>query len=127
PGGGPAMLYRADVVVYYIGNGAGGRPSLWRARVMPGAVASEELVEGIENLQFRYGLDQGQADALTGYVATQSNASGVANTEAAWRRVGQVQVGVLAASPNAAGSAQAAQTPRVLDATPTLPTDGRYR
>lgn len=121
-------LYRADVMVYYIGNGAGGRPSLWRARVLPGGgVTSEELVEGIENLQFRYGLDQGPADALTGYIATQANAGGVANTEVAWRRVGQVQVGVLAASPNAAASAQASQVPRVLDATPALPTDGRYR
>ncbi|WP_374014112.1 PilW family protein [Pseudoxanthomonas koreensis] len=129
PGGGPAMLYRADVVVYYVGNGAGGRPSLWRARVAPGGgVTSEELVEGIENLQFRYGLDQGPADALTGYVATQANAAGVGGAETDWRRVGQVQIGVLAVSPNPAAAPQATVAPpRVLDATPTLPTDGRYR
>jgi type IV pilus assembly protein PilW len=129
PGGGPAMLYRADVVVYYIGNGAGGRPSLWRTRVgSGGALTSEELVEGIENLQLRYGLDSGTATTLTGYITTQADASGVGTAETNWRRVGQVQVGVIAASPNPASSAQtAAGTLRVLNTPVTPPDDGRYR
>lgn len=128
PGGGPATLYRADVLVYYVGNGAGGRPSLWRARIgAGGAVTSEELVEGIENLQFRYGLDQGPANDLTGYVSSQATASSVGAGETDWRRVGQVQVGVVAASPNPAVAAVPTTTPRVLDATPTLANDGRYR
>ena len=130
PGGGPAMLYRAEAVIYYVGTGAGGQPSLWRARINPDAatVTSEELVEGIENLQFRYGMDQGPATDLTGYIDTQATAAGVGAAETDWRRVGQVQVGVLAASPNPAASAQATQMPRrLLDVTPTLPSDGRYR
>lgn len=128
PGGGPAMLYRAEVMVYYVGDGAGGQPSLWRARInADGSLASEELVEGIENLQFRFGMDQGAATSLTGYIASQAGATGVGTSEEAWRRVGQVEIGVLAVSPNPAAAPQAIQVPRVLDVSPTLPADGRYR
>ena len=129
PGGGPAMLYRADVVVYYIGLGAGGRPSLWRARVnADGSVASEELVEGVENLQFRYGMDSNTADDPTGFIATQGTATDVGTTDLQWRRVGQVQVALLVSSPGPAVAAQATKfTPNLLGATVTLPDDSRYR
>jgi len=126
--GGPTMLYRGEAIVYYIGEGAGGRPSLWRARInADGSTNGEELVEGIENMQFRYGLDMNPATNPKGYIATQSTATAVGNTEDNWRRVGQVQVALLAASPNPAASAQAADVPTLLDATATLPADGRYR
>ena len=131
PEGGPAMLYRADAMVYYIGQGAGGQPSLWRARInADNSVTSEELVEGIEDLQFRYGLDQGTAAKPTGYIATQAAASGVGNSEDAWRLVGQVQVALLAVSPNPAASAQATRDegrPALFGVAASLPADGRYR
>lgn len=129
PEGGPAMLYRAEAVVYYVGQGAGGQPSLWRARInADGSTAGEELVEGIENLQFRYGLDRNPAANPSGYVDSQGGAAYVGATEAEWRRVGQVQVGLLAASSNPSASAQASQiTPMLLDAAANLPNDGRYR
>ena len=128
-GGGPAMLHRAEVVVYYIGNGAGGRPSLWRARLNgTGAVASEELVEGVEDLQFRYGMDSNPATDPTGFVATQGTAANVGSTDLDWRRVGQVQVALLAASPEPASSAQpSAVALNLLGTTVTPPNDGRYR
>ncbi len=128
--GGPTMLYRGEAVVYYIGLGAGGQPSLWRARInKDGSSNSEELVEGIENMQFRYGMDRNAVGTLpSGYIASQGTATDVGTTEAAWRRVGQVQVALLAASPDRAASAQAsAVTPTLLGVTPALPADGRYR
>ena len=128
--GGPAMLFRGEAVVYYIGLGAGGQPSLWRARVnVDGTTNSEELVEGIENMQFRYGMDRNAAPATpSGYIATQGTAAAVGTTAAEWSRVGQVQVGLLAASPNRAASVQATQVaPSLLGDVQVLPADGRYR
>ena len=128
PEGGPAMLYRAEAIVYYIGTGAGGRPALWRARInSDSTVTSEELVEGIEDMQFRYGLDRNVATSPSGYIDRQRPASTVGTTEVDWRRVGQVQVALLGASPNAAASAQATQAPTLLDSTATVAADGRYR
>lgn len=129
PAGGPTMLYRGEAVVYYIGLGAGGQPSLWRARInVDGSTTSEELVEGIENLQFRYGMDLNPATNPSGYIATQGTAADVGTSEADWRRVGQVQVALLASSPNPATSAQAQVTPLTLLGVAVAPADdGRYR
>lgn len=130
PEGGPTMLYRGEAVVYYIGLGAGGRPSLWRARInTDGSTTAEELVEGIEDLQFRYGLDRNPATNPAGYILTQAAAGGVGASEAEWRRVGQVQVALLAVSPNPAASAQAqaANAPTLFGVVAATPADGRYR
>ena len=128
--GGPAMLFRGEALVYYIGLGAGGQPSLWRARINAnGTTASEELVEGNENLQFRYGIDRNAPPPFpSGYIATQGTATDVGTTVDQWRRIGQVQVGLLASSPNRAAAAQASQiTPMLLGEVQALPADGRYR
>ena len=128
--GGPAMLFRGEALVYYIGLGAGGQPSLWRARINAnGTTASEELVEGIENLQFRYGIDRNAPPAFpSGYIATQGTATDVGTTVDQWRRIGQVQVGLLASSPNRAASVQASQiTPMLLGEAQAPAADGRYR
>jgi len=128
PEGGPAMLYRAEAVVYYIGNGTGGQPSLWRARINhDGSLTSEELVEGIENLQFRYGIDRNPATDPTGFMATQGAATDVGSSDLEWRRVGQVQVALLASSPRPAGSAQATSQPTLLGTAVSAADDGRYR
>ncbi|GAB3507881.1 PilW family protein [Pseudoxanthomonas daejeonensis] len=128
PEGGPTMLYRAESVVYYIGAGAGGQPSLWRARVnTDGSTTSEELVEGIEDMQFRYGMDRRPATNPSGYIATQGGAADVGTTEVEWRRVGQIQVALLAASPNAAASAQAQTVPTLFGVNAAPASDGRYR
>lgn len=108
---GQTMLYRAESLVYYVGtSGTTGEPALFRARSNDaGVYASEELVEGIENLQFMYGLDRVTALDTTppsGYIEVHQPASGIANTALAWRRVGMVQVGMLAVSPNPAAAPQ---------------------
>ncbi len=106
---GQTMLYRAESLVYYVGTGAGGGPSLFRARY-DGATnryIPDELVEGVENLQFLYGLDR-VADLTnnppSGYIDVVATASGVGAAEPQWRRVGSIQVGLLMRSPDRAGA-----------------------
>jgi len=110
----PTLVYRAESMVYYIGNGASG-PGLRRARAdSSGAYAiNEELVQGIENLQLLYGLDATAnitpADPPIGNVTVRNVASGVTTAASPaganqWRRVGQVQVGVVTRSADRAGT-----------------------
>ena len=131
---GQTMLYRAESLVYYVGTGASGEPALFRARFNGTAYVPEELVEGIENLQLIYGLDR-VTDLTTtppsGYIDEQNpaNAGGAWNANK-WRRVGLVQVGMLARSPGPAAATQAAGTSRrVLGVSFAPPTtnDARYR
>ncbi len=131
PEGGPTMLYRAEALVYYIGNGAGNRPSLFRARIRADGTPiqpSEELVEGVEDMQFLYGQDALNASGTpTGYISTQGTATTVGAAAVDWRRVGQVQVALLLASPDRASSAQAATAPALFGVASAVAADGRYR
>lgn len=108
------MLYRAEAVVYYVASN-GTEPALYRARAGSGGGYGdgEELVEGIESLQFLYGLDAevniSRAAPPTGNIVEQRAGNNVstATTAAAvaqWRRVGLVQVGLLARSPQQASA-----------------------
>ncbi|WP_422507354.1 PilW family protein [Stenotrophomonas sp. GZD-301] len=140
---GETMLYRAESIAYYVGTSANGEPVLMRARANAAGnyVVREELVEGIENLQVMYGLDTtpviSQTQLPVGNVTVQGTATDVSTGNDAvaanqWRRVGQVQVGVLARSPNpsmATSSATAVNDPRLLGVrfVPAAATDGRYR
>ncbi|GGZ54508.1 pilus assembly protein PilW [Lysobacter xinjiangensis] len=134
---GHAALYRAEAVAYYVANNASNRRSLFRAR-WTGAAAPvvEELVEGIESIQFLYGQDRStDVGNPSGFMANQVPASdlGAATTTAGeqnWRRVGLVQVAVVASSPDPATTRQAdsEQTrPRALGLRVVGPEDGRYR
>lgn len=134
---GQTVLYRANSIVYYVGNGTSGEPSLWRARAnSAGAYGSEELVEGVESLQFLYGLDE--TDAISslapprGSIDEHATAATLGVNEAQWRRVGLVQVGLLLRSPQPATASQAASSaanPRALgvEFRPASSNDSRYR
>ncbi len=141
----PTMVYRAESMVYYIGTGTNG-PGLRRARATSGGGygINEELVQGIENLQLMYGLDTTATISAetppVGNITVQNVASGVAtatNATAAgqWRRVGMVQVGLVARSADRAGTdantrpTDTAATMGVLGMTynQNAATDGRYR
>ena len=137
----PTMLYRAESMVYYVGTGANG-PGLRRARANSAGVyaINEELVEGIENMQLLFGLDTttdiSAATPPVGNITTLNTASGVTTLTNAtgagqWRRVGQVQVGLVARSPGPAGTAKpdAAARVGVLGMTydQDAVTDKRYR
>lgn len=136
---GQANLHRAESVVYYIGV-TDGRPSLYRVRFTAAPnggldTQSQELLEGVENMQLLYGQDR-QLDPdepPTGFIDRQLDAGGVEASVAtpadAWRRVGAVQLGLLAVSPQRAVSAQAEDANRLnaLGVEYTTPDDGRYR
>ena len=136
---GQATLHRAESVVYYVGV-SNGRPSLFRVRFTAApngnlVAQNQELLEGIENMQFLYGQDRqlDPARAPTGYIDRQLDAAGVQTSVAAapegWRRVGLVQLGLLAVSPERAVSAQAEDDNRLtaLGVEYQTPDDGRYR
>lgn len=137
---GQALLHRAESIVYYVGVNASGRPSLYRARfnAKPDAtvvVDRQELVEGIENLQFLYGQDRiiDPAKEPSGFVDRQVVASDVVSgavaADDAWRRVGAVRVGLVAVSPDRATAPQATgdHALRATGVVYTAPEDGRYR
>ncbi|MCD9030690.1 PilW family protein [Luteimonas sp. Y-2-2-4F] len=136
---GQATLHRADSVVYYVGLNAQGNPALYRLRhtLVGGAVAfdNEELVEGIESLQVLFGQDS-NVDALTrptGNIGSSAHAGALigGGDENAWRRVGMIQVGVVARSPERAAAEQrdtgVAPPLSLLGLTVTPSDDGYYR
>lgn len=133
---GQTSLYRAESLVYYIGQRGepGAEPALYRARFNGAVYATEELVEGIENLQILYGRDRETNLATnppSGYIDVQTvaNAGGAWGADD-WRRVGLVQVGLLARSPDPAAAGQAAADQRSmlgLDFAPPATNDARYR
>ncbi|WMJ68605.1 PilW family protein [Stenotrophomonas sp. 24(2023)] len=109
------MLYRADGLVYYVSRNSSNEPALYRARAngAGGYGDGEELVEGIESLQLLYGLDATTNISLTtppsGNIVEQRTANDVSTANDAtavgqWRRVGMVQVGLLARSPQPANA-----------------------
>lgn len=132
---GQTMLYRAESLIYYVALNGSNRPSLYRARSNNNGqyLDREELVEGIENLQFLYGLDREgdlAASPPSGYIDDHQPASTVSpNTAVEWRRTGLVQVGMLAVSPGVASAQQATgdQRPRALGVQYTTPNDARLR
>lgn len=134
-----ATLYRAQSLVYYVGVGAGGGPSLFRASANgAGTYVSEELVEGVESLQLLYGRDQSVVGARpTGYISRNGVATGIGGGVATptnaqaddWRRVGMVQVGMLMRSSDPAAATQATNKPSALGVsiTPAATGGGYYR
>lgn len=107
---GQTLLYRANSMVYYVAEGASGDPALHRARYNGGAYAVEELVEGIESLQILYGMDETPVispnSPPVGNIAEHQTADVLATDPAEWERVGLVQIGVLATSPERAAAPQ---------------------
>jgi type IV pilus assembly protein PilW len=138
---GQAMLYRADSLVYYVGLNAQDVPAMYRLRYLmtaAGAVqaVNEELVEGIESIQLRFGQDSftGAGERPSGNIGQSAVADELvgANWEDAWRRVGLVQLGLIARSsdPAAAGQRDVSDATPPLSAlgvTVTAPSDTFYR
>ena len=150
------MLYRAETVVYYVSRGGGTNadgtqpPSLFRARAINDAAGGfrlerEELVEGVEALQFLYGMDEnlptdaapnnlprGNVEKMR--IASDVSPSGNPDNAAGdlWRRVGSVQVGLLLRSADRSAAEQSVQAPmvlgvRMLRGAADNRTDGHYR
>jgi len=81
---------------YYIKNGANGSPSLWRASWRNGSTSAPlenlELVEGIQDIQFEYGIGSGTGENRTVSDTAFIKANAVAN----WNDVVAVKVRLLA-------------------------------
>lgn len=107
-----AEVYPFMDTVYYIGTNPGGNPALYR--IQNGA--GEELVENVEDIELRFGVDADNNFAIDNYVA----AAAVAN----WRQVLSVRVNLVFVSNN--NVATAAQ-PYVVEGVNTIPGDTRLR
>jgi len=85
-----ASVTPVQTVVYFVGTSTSGNgPALWQK---VGADAPVELVEGVENLQFLYGLDSNADRIPNSYVA--ASAVGATN----WNNVVAIQMAVLVRS-----------------------------
>ena len=136
-------LHRAEYIAYYVKNNAAGVPSLFvrrfeRTGTPTDLAAAEELVEGVDGFQMRFGLDT--STPLDGEVddfLTATEVVGAAATEldidALWRRVLSIRVAMLLRSGERAGvsgteaDGSTARTFDLLGVTVTPPNDGRMR
>ncbi|SEL73984.1 type IV pilus assembly protein PilW [Pseudoxanthomonas sp. GM95] len=137
-----AELYRAESEVYYVGLNSDSRPSLYRARFTAApdggiTALTEELVEGVESMQLLYGQDSPTSStpggSVTQLVTADQIDTSMSSSEAAWRRVITVQIGLVMASPEVASATQVdssnTQTAGLTaqGVTFTAPNDGRAR
>ncbi len=85
-----ATLMRYMAHTYFIAPGSDGEPALYRQSVSAGVPQSQELVEGIENLQVLYGVDQDGDRLPDNYV--RANLVG----SASWNNVVSIRFGIIA-------------------------------
>lgn len=114
-------VVRLRSVVYYLREGStpGAGTSLWRR--VSGSTAAEELVEGVERLQFQYGEDT-NGDATIG-VGEYRNADEVED----WNQVLSVRIALLIRSLSAYGTDTDEREYEVLDETVEAPGDRHLR
>lgn len=118
-----AEIHRAEYVALFVRKNPNGIPSLYVRRFeRDGTVLadSEELVEGVENLQLRFGVDSNGDGAIDGYQTAAQMVAGLTGDplalDARWRQVLSVRVGMLLRSPgNAAVGSGAGGGPRTYD------------
>jgi type IV pilus assembly protein PilW len=110
-----SQIVPVRTVAYYIGTAAG-RTGLWR---VAGNGAPEELVEGVERMELRFGVDTNNDRIADDYVT--ADLVGGAN----WGNVISVSVALLVRSPDQYGTERDANTYTLLDKTFTAPSD-RY-
>jgi len=106
---------------YYIGEGAGGGPSLWRISYNNGLsnpLVPEELVEGIENLQILFGVDTDDDGIIDSY----NTAQNVSHAQ-----VASIQLGMIVASDAESLSTAKARTLNVIGTFVKTPNDRRLR
>jgi Tfp pilus assembly protein PilW len=97
-----SVIGTIETVVFYVANdNASGtnRPTLYKNVISPtGANTSQALVEGVENFQVLYGVDNAPSDGIADQYVP---ASGVVN----FAQVVSVQIGILVYGVNATGTA----------------------
>lgn len=112
------QLHRVETKVYYVGLTARGTPALYQMLpdISGAAVNSrrEELLDGVETLQFQFGTDTAPAAALPDGVINAYTTAEPLNTDGSvitgmtftqqWRRAGTARIGLLVRSPERAQS-----------------------
>ncbi len=96
-----AKILKFETNVYYIGTGASGEPSLFRATLAGGGLNPQELVEGIENIQLLYGKDLNSdriPDVYMTAAEVNNSKTTAADLEVEWSNVVSVRVAILARS-----------------------------
>jgi len=78
-------------VAYFIGNNAAGNRSLYSVGLIAGVTATQELIEGIWDMQIMYGVDTTGDRQVDSYLT--------ANSVTNWSQVVSVQVNLLSYSP----------------------------
>jgi type IV pilus assembly protein PilW len=118
-----AQVMRGETWVFYVGaRPGGGPPALFQRRLLinTGATSAtlpaEELVEAVETMQVRYGVDTAQDGTIDSYVT--------ANNVADWGLVATVRVALVARSPEEYGT-DVDQDQYVVDETIFNPVDDR--
>ena len=134
-------IHRYNYIVYFVGiDAASGQPSLMRRNFDAGVGGSqlgvnEVLVEGIESLQFVFGIDNSTPkDDVVDVYGSASDVDDLAvpaglDDAGRWRLVTTVRLGILARSPNAASVPQvgASSQLRAADSRFLPPDDNRVR
>lgn len=87
-----AEVLLATTRAYYIATGTSGRPSLW---VETNGANPLELLEGVENMSLRFGVD---TDAEPDYTPNEYKTAAQVTAAAQWTRVISIQVSLLVAS-----------------------------
>lgn len=101
-----AQLLRGETWVFYVGARAGGGPpALFQRRLLvngattTAAPVDEELVEAVETMQVRYGIDADLDGAIDSY-----DTANVVNAANQWDRVAAVRVALVTRSPDEYGT-----------------------
>jgi type IV pilus assembly protein PilW len=84
-------LLKFSSTTYFIRLGSGGTPALWSYE--DGSATAQELVEGVENLQVLYGVDDNNDDIVDRYADAK-----VINDAGAWNLVVNAQISLLMAT-----------------------------
>lgn len=135
---GPALLFRYNFAVYYVANGANGRPALFRKLLDSTAVdaigAAQEVAPGVESLQVVLGVvntvpridDQPTVYLTAPDVEDGTWRGGADEPEVRWRDVVSMRVGMMMTAANPAAVAGRLDR-RVADTVLRTPADGRPR
>lgn len=91
---GDGDVMRVASNLYFVGTNPAGRPALYRRELSSGS-ASEELVEGVENLQVLYGVDTDGDRSADTYLRADEVA-----TANQWERVVSLRLEMLVQSPD---------------------------
>jgi len=118
-------VFPVQTVVYYVKKSVSGKGTSLYRRVFDGNQGGangleQELIEGIENLQVRYGVDDDPAGTIRGNVGSYKRANEIPD----WSRVVAVRMSILLRSSTAVEGIDLPATAPMNGMTVTFPTDG---